>query len=188
MNYLSDQSIKNKDFNTEPFLLGEYENCTFEQCNFSGLDMRGNSFENCSFKNCDLSNIKVPDVAFRQITFENCKLLGVHFHACNPFLLEFSFQNCQLDYSSFYNLKIKKSKFIHCRLTEVDFTQTELSGSDFQGSDGSGATFDQTVLENVDFRNTQNMVLDPEINRIKGARFELDGLPGLLGKYRIKIG
>jgi hypothetical protein len=30
-------------------------------------------------------------------------------------------------------------------------------------------------------------VLDPEINRIKGAKFTLEGLAGLLQKYQIVI-
>ncbi|MDR7131385.1 uncharacterized protein YjbI with pentapeptide repeats [Algoriphagus sp. 4150] len=127
-------------------------------------------------------------MSFRQAKFVSCKILGVHFHAGNPFLLEFIFQDCQMAYSSFYNLKIKKSKFINCKLTESDFTRTDLAEADFQGSDLSGATFDQSILEKSDFRNAYNFTIDPELNRIKGARFDLDGLPGLLGKYAIKIG
>ncbi|WP_416377819.1 pentapeptide repeat-containing protein [Algoriphagus sp. D3-2-R+10] len=135
-----------------------------------------------------MSNLKVPDVSFQKVKFEQCKMLGIHFHASNPFLLEFIFQGCQLDYCSFYNLKIKKSKFINSRLIETDFTQADLTASDFQGSDLSGATFDLTNAEKVDFRNALHYSIDPERNRIKGARFDLDGLPGLLGKYAIKIG
>lgn len=115
-------------------------------------------------------------------------MLGIHFHTSNPFLLEFIFHSCQLDYCSFYNLKIKKSKFINSRLTETDFTQADLTSSEFQGSDLSGATFDQTIIEKVDFRNAINYSIDPEKNRIKGARFDLEGLPGLLGRYGIKVG
>jgi uncharacterized protein YjbI with pentapeptide repeats len=114
-------------------------------------------------------------------------MLGIHFHAANPFLLEFGFQFCQLDYCSFYNLKLKKSTFLHSRMLEVDFTQSDLSGADFQGSDLSGVVFSQTVLEKADFRQSQGFRIDPELNRLKGARFDLDGLPGLLDKYGIKI-
>ncbi|MFC5624124.1 pentapeptide repeat-containing protein [Algoriphagus winogradskyi] len=184
----AEQTFKGLDYTQVPLSPSEYEQCTFEQCNFSGLDLRGNNFENCTFKNCDLSNTKVPDVSFQQVRFEHCKMLGIHFHASNPFLLEFIFSGCQLDYCSFYNLKIKKSKFINCRLLETDFTKADLTGSDFQGSDLSGTTFDQTTAEKVDFRNAIHYSIDPEINRIKGARFDLDGLPGLLGRYGIKIG
>jgi len=73
-------------------------------------------------------------------------------------------------------------------MLEVDFSQSNLTEANFQGSDLSGAVFDQTTLVKADFRNAQNYRIDPEINRIKGARFDLDGLPGLLGKYGIKIG
>lgn len=187
MSFFTEQIFKDLDFTLHPLVLAEYEHCTFDQCNFSMLDLKGFSFENCLFKSCDMSNVKVSSVPFRQVKFENCKMLGIHFHTSNPFLLDFTFKNSQLDYCSFYNLKIKKSKFIKCRLTEVDFTLTDLTSSDFQGSDLSGAIFDQTILEKVDFRNTEHVRLDPEKNRQKGARFDLDGLPGLLGKYGIKV-
>lgn len=93
-----------------------------------------------------------------------------------------------MDYCGFYNLQVKKTNFNSCRLLEADFTMANLTGSSFVGSELSGAVFDQTVLEKADFRETQNYRIDPELNRIKGARFDLDGLPGLLGKYGIKIG
>ena len=187
MAYLADQHYKNSDFTVEKFQLIEYENCSFEQCKFSDLNLRGASFENCTFKRCDLSNLKVTGVPFRQVSFEDCKMLGIHFHASNPFLLEFSFNSCQMDYCSFYSLKIKKTKFIASKLTEVDFTQADLSGAEFQNSDLSGAAFDRTELLSTDFRNASNYTIDPELNRIKAAKFDLDGLPGLLGKYKIKI-
>lgn len=71
---------------------------------------------------------------------------------------------------------------------EVDFSQADLSGASFLGSELSGAVFDQTNLEKADFREAENYRIDPESNRIKIARFDLEGLPGLLGKYGIKIG
>jgi fluoroquinolone resistance protein len=188
MPYFAGQTYKDLDYTQAPLDFAEYEYCTFDQCNFSTLDLKGINFENCSFIGCDISNVKVSGVSFQQVRFENCKMLGIHFHASNPFLMEFSFLNCQLDYCSFYTLKVKKTKFINCRLTEADFTQADLTASDFQGSDLSGAIFDQTIAEKVDFRNALNFSIDLERNRIKGARFDMDGLPGLLGKYGIKIG
>lgn len=188
MPYHSNQSFKNKGFSKEPLEKGEYESCEFEQCNFSGLDLSGFSFESCSFTSCDLSNVKVFKTGFQQVVFKDCKVLGVHFHTCNPFLLEFSFEQCQLDYCSFFNLPMKKTKLEGCRMLEASFTQADISGGSFRGSDLSGVIFDRTVLEKTDFRNTQNFEIDPELNRVKGAFFDLDGLPGLLGKYGIKIG
>jgi fluoroquinolone resistance protein len=135
-----------------------------------------------------LSNCKVTQVSFRQVKFEACKVLGVHFNTSNPFLLELIFQNCQLDYCNFYSLKLKKSVFKDCRMREVDFSQADLSGCDLLRSDLAGAIFDRSILEKADLREAVNYRIDPETNRIKGARFDLEGLPGLLGKYGIKIG
>lgn len=186
MPYFSDQSFQT--LNAADFQIGEYDSCSFVSCNFSNINFHGASFENCSFKDCDLSNAKVSGVSFQQVKFERCKILGVHFNSANPFLLEFDFQICQLDYCNFFNLQLKKSIFQNCRLLEVDFSQTDLSGVSFVGSDLSGTVFDRTNVEKADFREAIHYRLDPETNKIKGARFDLEGLPGLLGKWGIKIG
>lgn len=82
---------------------------------------------------------------------------------------------------------MRKTKFEGCRMREASFTQSDVSGGSFRDSDLSGVIFDRTILEKTDFRNAQNFSIDPELNRIKGAFFDLVGLPGLLGKYGIKV-
>jgi fluoroquinolone resistance protein len=47
--------------------------------------------------------------------------------------------------------------------------------------------FDELTFENDDFANSINYSIDPEINRLKGARFSLSGVIGLLDKYNITI-
>jgi fluoroquinolone resistance protein len=42
-------------------------------------------------------------------------------------------------------------------------------------------------IEKADFRTAYNYHLDPESNRLKGAKFSFHGLPGLLGKYGLEI-
>jgi uncharacterized protein YjbI with pentapeptide repeats len=73
-------------------------------------------------------------------------------------------------------------------MLEVDFSQADLSGASFMGSDMSGTVFDRSNLEKADFREAVNYQIDPEINKVKGAKFDLEGLPGLLGKWGIKVG
>ena len=51
----------------------------------------------------------------------------------------------------------------------------------------AGATFDNSNLEKVDFTTAFNFSIDPEINRIKKAKFSLAGVLGLLNKYDIII-
>jgi hypothetical protein len=43
------------------------------------------------------------------------------------------------------------------------------------------------VLNGVDFTTATNFSIDPEINRLKKARFSLYGLPGLVEKYEVVI-
>jgi fluoroquinolone resistance protein len=114
-------------------------------------------------------------------------MLGLHFDSCNEFGLSFSFENCILNYSSFYKTKIKKTSFKNAQLQEVDFTECDLTESLFENCDLSRATFDNTVIEKADFRTSYNYSIDPEINRIKKAKFSIHGISGLLEKYDLII-
>jgi uncharacterized protein YjbI with pentapeptide repeats len=114
-------------------------------------------------------------------------MLGLHFENCNEFGLSFTFENCQLNHSSFYKTKIKKTLFKNSQLKEVDFTECDLTGSIFENCDLTNATFDNTIIEKVDFRTAFNYALNPELNRIKMAKFSIQGISGLLNKYDIDI-
>ena len=185
MPYFSEQHFQN--LTASDILSGEYDSCTFSNCNFSGASFQQASFENCKFEDCDLSNIKVVKVNFQNVRFARCKMLGIAFASANPFLLEIHLEHCVLDYCNFYKLPLKKSKFLQSRMREADFSQANLSEASFLGSDLLGAVFDQTNLEKADFRDAVNYRIAPELNAIKGARFDLAGLPGLLESYGIKV-
>jgi len=43
------------------------------------------------------------------------------------------------------------------------------------------------LLEKVNFLTSYNYSIDPENNRLKKAKFSMNGLAGLLGKYDIEI-
>ena len=123
---------------------------------------------------------KLVKTALREAKFKDCKLLGLHFDDCSDFLFEVDFENCILNLSSFYKLKIKDTKFKDCILHEVDFTEADLTGALFDNCDMRGATFEHSVLEKADFRTAYNYSFDPELNRIRKARFSRMGIAGLL--------
>ena len=93
-----------------------------------------------------------------------------------------------MNFSNFSSCKIKKTVFKNSELQEADFTACDLSGAVFDNCVLQRAVFDNTNLEKADFRTAVNYCIDPEKNRIKGAKFSIAGLPGLLGKYGIEIG
>ena len=182
-----DKEFKNIDFKIDLLLEVEFENCTFINCNFSGIDLSDVIFYESEFLDCDLSNVKLLNTAFQEVSFKNCKLLGLRFDECKPFLLAFSFDSCTLNYSSFYQLKIPKTSFKRSTLLEVDFTEADLQYSNFHTCDLSAALFENTILENADFRDSRNFNIHPEANYIRNAKFSADSLLGLLFKYEIHV-
>lgn len=166
---------------------GEYEHCTFRLCNLEGADLKNFQFVDCRFEDCNLSLVKLGGASLQQVVFEGCKMQGLHFEACNPFLLEYQFSNCVLNLSSFYQTKSKKTSFQNCVLHEVDFTEADFSEAKFDACDLAGALFDRTLLEKADFRSAINYTISPALNRLKKAKFSPDGLAGLLSDIGIEI-
>ena len=187
MNFTHDAVFERQDYTQTPLPKSEYENCTFNGCNFSSADIVGIVFTECTFTECNLSMANTKGTAFKEVEFKNCKMTGINFSICEPFLLAMNFTECQLNLASFYNLKLKGTRFTKCQLQEVDMVQTDFSGALFSECDLRNAIFENTILEKADFRSATNYSFDPETNRIKGAKFSLQGLPGLMHKYKIEI-
>jgi fluoroquinolone resistance protein len=185
--YFSDTTFEKKDYTKEPLAKGEYESCTFINCDFNASNLKSITFIDCTFNNCNLSNASLNDTSLNNILFKECKLLGLHFESCNQFGLQVRFENCNLNHSSFYHTKLKKTIFKTVTFHESDFTGADLSEALFDNCDFKDATFDNTLLEKADFRSSYNYILDPENNRIKKARFSVQGAMGLLAKYGIEI-
>ncbi len=185
--YIDDKTFTGINNAENPLLLAAYENCNFVNCDFSNADFSEFIFIDCNFKVCNLSLSKISKTAFRDVKFTECKMLGLHFDECNQFGIELIFENCMLNQASFYKMKIRNQIFKNCRLLETDFTESDLIGSVFENCDLSGATFDNTNLEKADFRTSFNYSIDPEINRIKKAKFALPEVLGLLNKYDLVI-
>ncbi len=113
--------------------------------------------------------------------------LQIGFDDCSDFLFAVSFQKCTLDYSSFTEKKMKKTKFADCSLKEADFSAADLSMAVFENCDLFLTVFQRTNLEKADLRTASNYSIDPEVNRIRKAKFSYSGISGLLIKYNIEI-
>ena len=185
--YIENKSYNGQNFTEKKFIFGEYERCTFTNCNFSNVDFSEMIFSDCVFENCDLSTAKLKETAFKDVKFKSSKLLGLHFGDCKIFLLSFNFENCILNYASFYKLKIKNTIFKDCRLEQVEFIETDLTNSTFDNCDLHKTKFVNAILENSDFRSAFNFLIDPEINKMRKAKFSMENCVGLLSKYNIVI-
>ena len=80
-----------------------------------------------------------------------------------------------------------KTKFTNCSLRETSFVGTHLKQATFEKCDLQGAIFNESDLTECNFITATNYQIDPQFNVLKKARFSLQGIPGLLEKYDIKI-
>ena len=108
-NYFDSEEYSKIDFTKTKIKKGEYDNCTFLNCNFEGIHASNIQFVECEFIDCNFSNTIVKDTAFKDVDFINCKMIGLKFNEVNLFLLQMSFKDCQLNFSSFYKIKKRLS-------------------------------------------------------------------------------
>jgi fluoroquinolone resistance protein len=182
-----DKTFENVDYSEKKLVKREFVNCIFSACIFQNCDLGNNDFFDCTFHKCNFALAVLDNTGLKNVRFTDCKLIGIDFGKCSNFQFSVAFQSCQLDYSSFFQKKMKKTVFIDCSLKEVDFAETDLSGAIFKDCDLHLASFSRTILEKADLRSAINYSIDPELNRIRKARFSLAAVGGLLNKYDIEI-
>ncbi|HEX2618172.1 MAG TPA: pentapeptide repeat-containing protein [Flavobacteriales bacterium] len=185
--YFEEEVFERRDFAKEPLPKGEYTACRFVQCTFAKADLVNVAFVECEFTGCDLSLAKVRQAAFRNVRFTDCKLLGVSFDQCNGFLFAIIPVRCNLSSSAFHGMRLEKAVFKGCSLQGVDFSNAALSGAVFDDCDLQDAVFAGTDLSKADLRSAHGFIIDPEANKLSGARFVSSGLGGLLAKYGVAI-
>ncbi len=168
-------------------LSGEYLDCTFRNCDLADARLDDCVFEDCEFHGCNLSNPTLGNTSFRNVRFVGCKLLGVTFSDCRDFRFAVHFQDCRLELVDFTGWSLRKSSFRGCLLPETDFTRADLSDTDLTGCDLNRTIFHHSNLERTDFSDSFNFRLSPEGNRVRGAKFPVTGLAGLLLEYGIKV-
>lgn len=185
--FVEDKDFERIDYTTTALPKGEYEGCVFKSCNFSGVTLVGSTFAECEFVDCNLSMANLAEVTLNDVQFTSCKMLGLRFDSCNEFLFDVSFDRCALNFCSFYKRKVRKVTFRNCSLLEADFTEADLTGAHFTDCDLNGTVFYMSNLEGTDFRSALNYSFDPALNKVKKAKFSMEGLPGLLSKFDIEV-
>lgn len=185
--FFADQIFNGNNFVEKSLPKGTYECCVFKNCIFSNCDISNVQFVECEFEFCDLSMANVTNTVLRDVKFTSCKLTGILFNQINSLLFSGDFEECQLDLCVFEKCDLQQCSFKNCKLTEADFAAANLSNLNLENCDLTGALFANTNLEKTQLDTSFNYTIDPEMNKIKQAVFSMEGLPGLLSKYDIKI-
>lgn len=181
------ETFGNIDYSEKGLPRGEYVKCLFRECNFTGSSLADLDFIDCQFTNCNLSMVKIDSTGLKNVFFTNSKVIGVDFSGCKDFLLSVGFENCILDYSFFLKKKLRNIVFRKCSIKEANFADTDLTNARFLDCDLLMTQFEKTLLNGADFTTSFNFIIDPEMNKMKNARFSVNGLAGLLSKYGIVI-
>ncbi|MBS1570716.1 MAG: pentapeptide repeat-containing protein, partial [Bacteroidetes bacterium] len=107
---------------------------------------------------------------------------------CKEMLFSVSFDGCMLDHAIFHKRRMNGTKFKGCSLKGVDFENAHLESAIFERCDLDRAVFVNADLQKADLSTAYNIVLDPDRNKLKGAKFSVEGALALLGKYGVVIG
>lgn len=185
--FYEDHKFEHLEMGGEEIADKEFDTCVFNNCDFYNVEFTKCQFLDCTFNNCNLSMIKLNNVALQNVNFKRCKMMGIDFRPCRDLLLAFKFEFCNLDYASFVSKIIPETVFKECSLVQAIFAETDLQGASFENSNLLDAIFENTNLEKANFIGAVNYKIDPEENRIRGAKFSRDGLAGLLRKYDIEV-
>jgi len=164
-----------------------FEQCTFKKLDLARVSLAGSSFVDCRFEDCNLTGVVVKNTRLYDVSFINCKLPHVDFGVCDPFGFHITCQDCRLDYVVFLNRKLKKALFADCSIKEAFFLQCDLTGTAFRNCNLELTRFEGNNLTQADFATSYNLVLNPDDNTLKKARFSLYSLPGLLTKYELVV-
>lgn len=152
-----------------------FENCIFQQCNFSDVRFYKCKFVDCVFTGCNLSNIKVDYSKFFDTSFKESKLVGVDWTKADwprfHFTAPISFDECIINDSSFYGLGLSELVMEHCKAHDVDFRSGTFTKAKFSYTDFTNSLFMKTNLREADFSEAENYDIDIFNNEIKAARF-----------------
>lgn len=179
------QIVSNVNFADQPSKNKEFELIEFVNCSFN--DLSSLSFLDCDFKGCNLSNCRTMNTRLQNCLFKDSKLLGMNFSGAKDLSFEVHFVNCNMDYTFFDKKKMNRSSFANCKLHSANFSNADLSKCTLTDCDFLESIFSDTDLSGVDLSSNLNLLIDPESNRIKKAKFLMNQLPGLLYRYDIRI-
>lgn len=116
-----------------------FNNCLFDECNFSRSDFEGTLNSKIIIKNTKYQNADIKSNVWRNCTFINCDF-------SNAYLSDNEYINCLFENCSFCGGVALKNQFKECAFKSSDF-----SGSSFTKNIFSFTSFTKTSLGNCSF-------------------------------------
>lgn len=195
-NIESNQEYFDQIFDRQNLLCAEvrgsvFEECAFNDCDFSASTWVGCKFIDCRFTRCNLSLATLARSRFSNVAFLESKLVGVDWTRAHWPSFELDpglvFTDCILNDSSFFGLTLKELQLHGCKLHDVDFREGNFSGSLMRDCDFSNSLFMRTDLSKVDFSGSVNLSIDLLANTLTKARISRIEALSLLDSLGIEL-
>ncbi len=167
---------------------GRYQNYLFENCTFQQNDFSGSSFQDCRFQNSLLNLVDLTGVRLNGVEFVDSKLMGLSFFLCDSLLFSLSFKKTKLFRCLFTQLKPKVPlKFEECQLEECDFSEAKIKGSSFIRCRLPQTRFHQADLTESNFTESIDFNIDITTNKINKCKFSASEVHSLLNVFDLEI-
>jgi uncharacterized protein YjbI with pentapeptide repeats len=164
----------------------EVENICYRGLDINGISLAESKIIDCEFIDCSLNSLDLRDAVI-QAAFLSSKIQGINFFVAKRALLSLTFKNCLVRYSSFAELVLPGITLEHCTLEQIDFADAKLIGAKFNNCTFADCTFKNTDLSKADFRSARGYDIDPTLNKIAKARFDLPEAVSLLSRFNIRL-
>lgn len=106
------------------------------------FDLTDYTFDECVFENIDFSNIEINDISLMDVRFINCDLSNKRFN--DTFLTRVIFENCKLTGLTFIDSHLKDIKVISSVGLYLNVAETNINNIEIEDSDLTEATFNMS--------------------------------------------
>jgi uncharacterized protein YjbI with pentapeptide repeats len=192
---------------TEQLLAGEsFDDETFVGLDLAGADLSDKLFAGCTFRNvklaescwrrarledcvleaCELTRLAPAEMALRGVQFNRCKMMGIDWTGVGEYP-DLGFADCNLDYCSFTSIRLRKTPFARCSLVEASFVEADLTEARFDTCRFTGARFERCDLRKASFGGSQDLLLDPATNQVRGASIPTESALLLAVSFGFKV-
>jgi fluoroquinolone resistance protein len=145
-----------------------FAGCTFRNVKLAESRWSRARLEDCVLEGCDLTRLAPAEMALRGVQFNRCKMMGIDWTGVGEYP-DLGFADCNLDYCSFTSLRLRKTSFVRCSLIEASFVDADLTEARFDSCRFTGARFERCDLRKASFGGSQDLLLDPATNQVRGT-------------------
>jgi fluoroquinolone resistance protein len=163
-----------------------FTGCTFRNVKLPESRWARARLEDCTFEACDLTRLAPAEMALRGVQFNRCKMMGVDWTGVGEYP-DLNFADCNLDYCTFTSLRLRKTAFVQCSLVEASFVDADLTEARFNSCRLTGARFERCDLRKASFAGSQDLLLDPATNQVKGASIPIEAALLLAVSFGFKV-